>query len=135
MKIDRIEQLERPAATGARPFRQRYVLRRRHVAEAPAIARHAARGLRAEVATAFRAVAHGIEPIPAQAQAGTFYRSGGHAWARSLGIGETLVSRGSVAAAFREMAHGVSMDAAGAAALRFYRSSGHGWTRDLSVAG
>jgi hypothetical protein len=87
MKIDRIEQLERPAATGTRPFRQRYVLRRRHGAEAPAIARRAARSLRAEVATAFRVVAHGIEPIPAQAQAASFYRSSGHGWTRGLSAG------------------------------------------------
>jgi hypothetical protein len=130
MKMDRIEQLERPAA---RPFRQRYVLRRWPVAEVSASVQPTARNLRAEVAKAFRAIAHGIEPMPAQTQAAGFYRSGGHGWARSLGTDETLVARESVAAAFRQMAHGVGPDAANAAALRFYRSSGHGWTRGLSA--
>jgi hypothetical protein len=130
MKMDRIEQLERPAA---RPFRQRYVLRRWHVAEVSGGVQHTARNLRAEVATAFRALARGIEPMPAQARAADFYRSGGHGWARSLGMDEMPVARGSVAAAFRQMAHGVGPGAANAAALRFYRSSGHGWTRGLSA--
>jgi hypothetical protein len=86
------------------------------------------------VAGAFRALANGIDPTPAQAQATAFYRSGGQAWARPLGADGEPVSRASVAAAFRAMAHGIDPDSAQAAMLRFYRSSGHDWTRSLSEA-
>jgi hypothetical protein len=134
MIIDRSEQLERPATTRPHPFRQRYVLSRRHLAAAAATVRPAAQDPRAGVATAFRALANGIEPAPAHAETAAFYRSTGQIWARSLGMDETQASRGSVAAAFRAMARGVGPDRAREATLQFYRSSGHAWTRGLSGA-
>jgi hypothetical protein len=132
MITDRSEQLERPATTRPHPFRQRYVLSRRHLAAAAATVRPAAQDPRAGVATPFRTLAHGVAPAPAQARATTFYRSTGQVWARSLGMDEAQASRGSVAAAFRAMARGVRPDRAREATLRFYRSSGHAWTRGLS---
>jgi hypothetical protein len=134
MITDRSEPLEPPATARPHPFRQRYVLSRRHVAAAAATARHVPHDRRASVATAFRTLAHGVAPAPAQAQAATFYRSTGRIWARSLGVDEPQASRASVAAAFRAMARGAGPDGASQATLRFYRSSGHAWTRGLSGA-
>jgi hypothetical protein len=130
---DRIEQFERPATTAGHPAGQRYTLRRRHVPGARAAVGQASRDARAEVALAFRVLANGIEPMPAQAQAASFYRSSGQAWARSLGVDEEGGARASVAAAFMAMAHGADSDTANAATVRFYRSSGHGWTRALAA--
>jgi hypothetical protein len=90
--------------------------------------------MRMSVAVAFRAVANGIDPNAAQAQAATFYRSSGQEWARALDNAAEPVSRARIAAAFRAMAHGVDPNPASAAMLRFYRSSGHDWTRSLSEA-
>jgi hypothetical protein len=131
MIADRTEQFERPATTRPHPSAQRYTLRRRHGAEAPASIRRNVQDARDRVAEAFRALANGVEPAAAQAQAATFYRSSGQVWARSLaGKGEP-VSRAHVAAAFGAMAPGVDPNAAREATLHFYRSSGHDWTRGL----
>jgi hypothetical protein len=134
MITERSEQAGRPATTHPHPFRQRYVPGRRHAAAAAATIRHAPYDRRAGVATAFRTLAHGVEPAPAQAQAATFYRSTGQVWARSLGVDATQATRTSVAAAFRAMARGVDPDGASEATLRFYRSSRHAWARGLSRA-
>jgi hypothetical protein len=113
---------------------QRYTLRRRHVAEAPASLQRPAQDARAEVAWAFRALANGIDPRPAQAQATTFYRSSARDWARSLGVDGQSISKARIAAAFRAMAHGIGPDGAREAMLRFYRSSRHDWARGLGEA-
>jgi hypothetical protein len=131
---DRTEQFERPATARPHPSAQRYTLRRRHVAGAPASVQRPGEDARAEVAWAFRALANGVDPRPAQAQATAFYRSSGQVWARSLGVEGQPRSRAHVAAAFRAMAHGIDPNAAREATLRFYRSSGHDWTRGLSGA-
>jgi hypothetical protein len=124
MIADRIEQFERPATTRPHLSRQRHVLRGHPVAEAAASVERAVQDLRAGVAMAFRALANGIEPRPAQAQSAAFYRASGQLWARSLGVDEGRVSRASVAAAFGAMAHGIDPDVAAEATLRFYRASG-----------
>jgi hypothetical protein len=131
MIADRTEQFEGPATTRLRPSAQRYIPRRRHDVEAPASIQRPAQDARDRVAEAFRALANGVEPGAAQAQAATFYRSSGQVWARSLdGKGEP-VSRAHVAAAFGAMAHGVDPNAARAATLHFCRASGRDWTRGL----
>jgi hypothetical protein len=124
MITDRIEQFDRPATTRPHLSRQRHVPRRHPVAEAAASVERAVQDLRAGVARAFRTLANGIEPRPAQAQSAAFYRSSGQLWARSLGVDENRLSRASVAAAFSAMARGADPDVAAEATLRFYRSSG-----------
>jgi len=124
MSTHRIEPFERSTTTRLHPSRQQQVLRRRHVARAPATFQPAAQDLRAEVAMAFRALANGIESKAAQAQRTAFYRSSGQHWARSLGVDEGPISRASVATAFSGMVHGVDPDVAAEATLRFYRWSG-----------
>ncbi|HTO90183.1 MAG TPA: hypothetical protein VMJ70_03550 [Candidatus Sulfotelmatobacter sp.] len=127
MIADRSEQFEGRATTRPRPSAQRYTPRCGHGVEAPASIQRPARD---RVAEAFRALANGVEPGAARAQAATFYRSSGQVWARSLdGKGEP-VSRAHVAAAFGAMAHGVDPNAR-AATLHFCRASRRDWTRGL----
>lgn len=130
---DRTEQLERPSITHRSPTARRRILRRQHVVAAPAEGAAPVRNQRASVAAAFRVLAHGVEPKPAQAQAATFYRSSGQDWVRPLGSGEP-VSRARVVSAFRAMAHGVGASTAANAMLRFYRSGGLDWARGLGQA-
>jgi hypothetical protein len=130
---DRTEQLERPSVTHRSPTARRRILRRPHVAATPSEAASPGRDQRASVAAAFRVLAHGVGPQPAQAQAATFYRSSGQDWARPLGGGEP-VSRVRVVNAFRTMAHGVGASTAADAMLRFYRSGDHDWARGLGQA-